>query len=204
MSDPDITPGRLEAISDGIIAIIITIMVLELRPPVDPHWRAVVSVWPDFLSYLISFAFIATFWVNHRHIVRRLPTLREGIVWMNIVFLFLLSMIPFSTAYMGRSGLAPFPMALYAGVLAMCGGAFAILRGLIAAEITDPARRRNFNGPRVQAVGAATAFMLLAAMGLSFASPAAALAVIVASSLLHIAPFTRKAETPKLEIVSTP
>src|SRR5258708_12842941 len=109
MSDPDITPGRLEAISDGIIAIIITIMVLELRPPVDPHWRAVVAAWPDFLSYLISFAFIATFWVNHRHIIRRLPTLREGIVWMNIVFLFLISLIPLSTAYMRRTASPAFP-----------------------------------------------------------------------------------------------
>jgi uncharacterized membrane protein len=192
MSDPDITPGRLEAISDGIFAIVITIMVLELRPPMSPRWQALVAAWPDFLSYLVSFAFVATFWVNHRHIIRRLPVLREGIVWMNIVLLFLISLIPVATAYMGRSGLASFPMALYAGVLAICGGAFGILRTLIAAEIADPVRRRAFNGPRIQAVGALTFIVLLAAIGLSFESPPVALAFVVASSLLHIAPFTRR------------
>ena len=195
MTGPDVTPGRLEAISDGIFAIVITIMVLELRPPAAPHWRALVSVWPDLLSYLISFAFVATYWVNHRHVIRRLPAFREGIVWMNIVLLFLISLIPFSTAYMGRSGLAPFPMALYAGVLIACGLAFAVLRALIAAEIADLASRRAFNGPKVQAVGALTFVMLLAAAGLSFVSPPVALAVIVASSLLHIAPLTHQRMT---------
>ncbi|MFL5294935.1 MAG: TMEM175 family protein [Phenylobacterium sp.] len=187
---PDITPGRLGAFSDGVIAIIITIMVLELRPPAETHWRAVVASWPDFVSYLISFAFVATYWVNHRHIIRRLAETRERIVWMNVVLLFMISLIPFSTAYMGRSGLAAFPMALYAAVLLVCGMCFAVLRAMIAAEMT-PAQRRTFNGPRVQVIGAATALMLLAAMGLSFLNPPAALAIIVASSLLHIAPFTR-------------
>ena len=191
MSGPDITPGRLEAISDGIIAIIITIMVLELRPPVDPHWRAILRSWPDFLGYLISFAFVATYWVNHRHIIRRLPRTRERIVWMNIVLLFMISLIPFSTAYMGRTGLGAFPTALYAGVLAVCGASFAVLRALVAAEIADPAARRAFNGPRVQIVGALTLVMLFAAMALSFVNPAAALATIVASSLLHMLPLTR-------------
>jgi len=167
-------------------------MVLELRPPAAPNWRALLAAWPDFLSYLVSFTFVATFWVNHRHIIRRLPELRERVVWMNIVLLFLISLIPVFTAYIGRSGLAPFPMAVYAGVLAICGGAFAVLRTLIAAQIADPVLRRRFNGPAVQAIGALTLFILLAASALSFVSPPAALALIVASSLLHIAPFTRK------------
>jgi uncharacterized membrane protein len=192
MSDPDITPGRLEAISDGIFAIIITIMVLELRPPSSPNWRGLLATWPDFLSYLVSFTFVATFWVNHRHIIRRLPALRERVVWMNIGLLFLISLIPVFTAYIGRSGLAAFPMALYAGVLAVCGAAFAVLRTLIAAEIADPARRRQFNGPVVQATGALTLFILLAAAAVSCASPLSALVLIVASSALHIAPFTRR------------
>jgi uncharacterized membrane protein len=171
MSDPDITPGRLEAISDGIFAIIITIMVLELRPPSAPDWRALLATWPDFLSYLVSFTSVATFWVNHRHIIRRLPALRERIVWMNILLLFLISLIPVFTAYMGRSGLAPFPMAVYAGVVAICGVAFGMLRAMVATEIADPARRRQFNGPSVQAIGAVTLLILLAASALSFASP---------------------------------
>jgi uncharacterized membrane protein len=190
--EADFTAGRLEAISDGVIAIVITVMVLELHAPSDPHWRVFAGAWPDFLSYLISFAFVATFWVNHRHIVRRLPRVREPIVWMNVVFLFALSLIPFFTAYLGRTRLAAFPMALYAGVLMACGLSFAVLRALIAREIADPARRRAFNGPKVQAVGALTFAMLLAALALSFVSPAAAFAVIAASSLLHIAPITRR------------
>ena len=84
MTGPDITPGRLEAISDGIFAIVITIMVLELRPPAAPHWRALVSVWPDLLSYLISFAFVATYWVNHRHVIARLDV-GEDLVGAGVV-----------------------------------------------------------------------------------------------------------------------
>jgi uncharacterized membrane protein len=190
--DADFTAGRLETISDGVIAIVITVMVLELHAPTDPHWPAIAAAWPDFLSYLISFAFIATFWVNHRHIVRRLPRTREAIVWVNIVFLFALSLIPFFTAYLGRTRLAAFPMALYAGVLMACGLSFALLRGLIAREIADPDRRHAFNGPKVQAVGALTFLMMAAALGLSFVNPVAAFAVIAASSLLHITPITRR------------
>jgi uncharacterized membrane protein len=188
---PDIGVGRLEAISDGIIAIAITIMVLELRPPSDPDWRVLVARWPDFAGYLVSYGVIAIYWVNHRHIIRRARAIGERIVWTNILLLFSLSLIPFATAYIGRTGLAGFPMAIYAGVLIACGLSFAALRAAIAAQIADPAHRRVFNGPRIQGVGVTTFAMLVAAIGLSFVNPPLALAVIAISSLLHIAPLTR-------------
>ena len=183
--------ARLEAISDGIIAIVITIMVLELRPPADPDWRVLLSRWPDFAGYLVSYGVIAIYWVNHRHIIRRASAVGERIVWMNILLLFSLSLVPFATAYIGRTGLAGFPMAIYAGVLMACGASFGALRSAIAAEMADPARRRAFNGPRIQIVGMVTFAMLLAAMGLSLVSPRLALGVIAASSLLHISRLTR-------------
>ncbi len=191
MNEPDVTPGRLDSFSDGVIAIVITVMVLELRPPEIGDWKGLVTVWPDFLSYFISFGFVAIFWVNHRHILKHIHTLTEPILWANIALLFLLSLIPFSTAYMGRTHLSAFPMAIYSGVLLACGATFGILRTLIAAGIADAHKRRQFNGPKVVSVGVGTVVLLLLSMLLSFVNPVAALGVIVLSSVLHLAPFTR-------------
>ncbi|HSV01800.1 MAG TPA: TMEM175 family protein [Phenylobacterium sp.] len=190
MSERDLTPGRLETFSDAVIAIIVTIMVLELRPPASVAWSSLAALWPDFVSYLISFWFVAIFWVNHHHIVRRLSRLTEPVLWANISFLFVLSLIPFATAWVGRSGVAARPMLLYALVIMACGANFALLRGLIETTLPTP-QRRAFNGPRVQVVGFATMGLLVTAGMVSFAWPRAALAIVAASSILHMAPLTR-------------
>jgi uncharacterized membrane protein len=192
MAERGFSPSRLEAFSDGVIAIIVTIMVLELRPPHDPTLKALLALWPDFVSYMVSFGFVAIYWVNHRFIFRHIKAIDERIVWSNILLLFTISLIPFSTAYIGRTRLAAFPMALYGGVLILCGLAFALLRSAIAAHFNDKSERQAFNGARVQLVGVATFAIILLAIALAFVQPAVSLALIFLSSALHLAPFTRR------------
>ena len=193
MNRPDLSPARLDTFSDGVMAIAITVMLLDLKPPQGGSPAALAPLWPGFLSYLISFGFVAVFWVNHRHILRPLKRLSERVLWTNIVFLFLITLLPFSTAYMSRSALAPFPTALYAGVIAACGFTFGVLRSFIARDIEDASLRQRFAGRTVAMVGAAT-FALLAASAIvayTFSS-LAALGLIVLSSALHFAPVTRR------------
>jgi len=177
--------------SDAVIAIVITVMVLELRPPAVVTPASVAALWPDFLSYAISFTFVAIYWVNHRHVLHHLKVATEPVLWANAALLFLISLIPFSTAAVGRSGLATFPIQLYGAVLLTCGGAFAVLRARVTATLADPVARRRLNGPTIQLIGGATALMLLVAIALSAYSQPGALALIVLSSLLHITPLTR-------------
>ncbi len=190
--EPDVSPSRLESFSDGVIAIIVTVMVLELKAPHDPRPQALLALWPGFLSYAVSFGFVAIYWVNHRFVLRHVRAVDERIVWTNVVLLFAVSMIPFSTAYMGETRLARFPMALYGGELLVCGVAFAALRTAIAANIEDKTERETFNGLRVQAIGIATMIILLLAIGMAFVQPVVAFGLIVLSSLLHLAPLTRR------------
>lgn len=126
-SGNDISPTRLEAFSDGVIAIIITIMVLELRPPHGTTPAGLLALWPVFLSYAISFFYVAIYWINHHHLVRHLKKVDHGILWANMLLLFCVSLIPFATAYMGENQMAPFSTAMYLGVLLLSALAFYIL-----------------------------------------------------------------------------
>jgi len=122
---------RLEAFSDGVIAIIITIMVLELKVPEEATWEALRPVLPKFMSYLLSFIFIAIYWNNHHHLLHLVKHISAGIMWSNINLLFWLSLIPFATAWMGENHFEPKPVSLYAIVLALCGLAYNILQKAI-------------------------------------------------------------------------
>lgn len=191
MRQREITPARLESFSDAVVAIIVTVMVLELRPPAQTTWRALTALWPDVLSYVVSFWTVVIYWVNHHYVLKRAQVLTEPILWANISLLFFLSLIPFTTAFVGRSHVAGFPVALYAMLVGICGLNFWILRRQIARGIDDPEERRVFDGPKVQIVGAATLAMLLASIALSFVSPLAALFLVGVSSTLHAGRFTR-------------
>lgn len=120
--------GRLEAFSDGVIAIIITIMVLELKIPEGTDWNALKSVSPVFISYMLSFIFIGIYWNNHHHLLHLVKHISAGIMWANLNLLFWLSLVPFATAWMGEHHTQPFPVALYAVLLDMCGLAYTILQ----------------------------------------------------------------------------
>lgn len=111
--------GRIEAFSDGVIAIIITIMVLELKVPHESDWRALVELIPVFLSYILSFIYVGIYWNNHHHLMHTVQRINGGILWANLHLLFWLSLIPFVTAWMGENHFAMLPTACY-GVVMLC------------------------------------------------------------------------------------
>ncbi len=110
------TPERLSAFSDGVFAVLITVLVLELRPPELPTFEALLSLWPTWLSYAVSYLFIAIVWVNHHHLLHYASEATSRLMWFNFAHLFSVSLLPFSTAWMAVSRLAPQPVAFYAAV----------------------------------------------------------------------------------------
>ena len=121
----------MEAFSDGVIAIIITIMVLELKVPHEAGVGALLQVGPVFLGYVLSFVFLGIYWSNHHHLLHAAHRVSGGILWANLHLLFWLSLIPFTTAWMDENHYAPAPTALYGAVLLMAGIAYWILQHLI-------------------------------------------------------------------------
>jgi uncharacterized membrane protein len=132
--------GRLEAFSDGVIAIIITIMVLELKVPRGSELIALGPVIPVFLGYMLSFVFVGIYWNNHHHMLHAARTVNGRILWANLHLLFWLSLIPFATGWMGENHFAARPVALYGLVMLMAGCAYFILsRTLVAHHGKDSA-----------------------------------------------------------------
>lgn len=123
--------GRIEAFSDGVIAIIITIMVLELKVPHTNEFKDLFPLWPIFLSYVLSFIYVGIYWNNHHHLFAVVNKVNGAVLWANMHLLFWLSMIPFATAWMGENHFAPAPIALYGFVLLMNGMAYSILTTLL-------------------------------------------------------------------------
>src|SRR6188508_3736365 len=129
------TKTRLEAFSDAVIAIIITIMVLELKVPHDTSFDALMKLWPVFLSYAVSFLMLGIYWGNHHHLVHTIKEVRGGILWANLHLLFWLSLVPFATAWMGENHFEKNTLATYALLADLCGIAYYILQvQIIAAD----------------------------------------------------------------------
>src|SRR5437660_8754082 len=131
------TTSRLEAFSDGVIAIIVTIMVLELRAPAQPTLRALLKVAPVFLSYALSFLVVAIMWVNHHHMIHSVRQVTARLLWLNLNLLFWMSLIPFVTDYMGKNYRQPLPVALYGASLTLCAAGFYLLRIELACQHQD-------------------------------------------------------------------
>jgi len=125
--------GRLEAFSDGVIAIIITIMVLELKAPHGDGFTALSPLIPVFLSYVLSFVYVGIYWNNHHHLLHAASKVSGAVLWGNLHLLFWLSLIPFVTAWMDDNHFAPAPVALYGAVLLMAGFAYYCLAQCLAA-----------------------------------------------------------------------
>ena len=184
---PDMmTKGRLEAFSDGVFAIIITIMVLELRPPHGTDLASLIKVWPVFLSYLLSFLIVAIYWVNHHGLFQLARHADTGLLWSNIALLFTLSLVPFSTAYMGENDFAPFPTALYAASLLLCGLAYIPVRFAIMAQL----REKKFARMAHRAVWKNYVGLTLYALAipLAFVHPAITLAICFAVAGVYVLP----------------
>lgn len=125
--------GRLEAFSDGVFAVIITIMVLNMNVPRGTDLHALSSVLPVFLCYVLSYVYVGIYWNNHHHLLHASEHVSGGILWANLVLLFFLSLVPFTTAWMGENHYAPLPVAIYGVMLLFAGVAYFILtRSLIA------------------------------------------------------------------------
>jgi uncharacterized membrane protein len=126
--------GRLEAFSDGVLAIIITIMVLELRTPHGSEFADLKPLVPVFISYILSFIYLGIYWNNHHHLINTVEKVSGGILWANLHLLFWLSIVPFVTAWMGENHFASQTLALYGFVLLMCAIAYFILQKAIIAQ----------------------------------------------------------------------
>lgn len=126
--------GRLEAFSDGVIAIIITIMVLEIKAPHNANFESLLHVLPTFLSYVLSFIYVAIYWNNHHHMMHTVKHVTGDILWANLHLLFWLSLIPFVTAWMGENHFEKAPMVLYGVILLMSAIAYFILQNRIIAH----------------------------------------------------------------------
>ena len=120
--------SRLEAFSDGVIAIIITIMVLEFKVPHGAQWADLLPLWPVALSYLLSFVNVGIYWTNHHHLLHTIQRVKGPMLMANLNFLFWLSLMPFATGWMGENHFAAVPMALYAADLFLCGLGYLILQ----------------------------------------------------------------------------
>jgi uncharacterized membrane protein len=183
------TKGRLEAFSDGVIAILITIMVLELKVPHGSDFEALRPLLPAFLTYVLSFAYLGIYWNNHHHLLHAAARINGRILWANLHLLFWLSLIPFTTGWMGENHFAPLPTAVYGAVLLLSGLAYLLLQAALVAE-NGPGSRlaeavgRDWKG-KLSLLGYA------AAIPLAFVNQWVCDAVYVAVALLWLAPDPR-------------
>jgi len=159
--------GRLEAFSDGVLAIIITIMVLELKAPHGPNAADLKPLLPVFLSYVLSFIYLAIYWNNHHHMFQATARVGGAVLWANLHLLFWLSLFPFVTDWMGENHFATVPTALYGGVLLMAAIAYLILQTVVIAQqgpdsLLAKAVGRDLKGkssPVIYAIAIASAFL---------------------------------------------
>ena len=185
------TTGRLEAFTDAVIAIVITILVLELNVPHEPDLEALrgVGVVPAFLTYVLSFVYLGIYWNNHHHMMVLTDRVNGKILWANLHLLFWLSLVPFTTAWMGENDFAEVPTAFYGADLLLAAIAYFILQTAIIAEEGPDSRLRAAIGRDLK--GKVSPLLYLAAIPLAFVSPWIALAVYVSVALIWLVPDRR-------------
>ena len=185
--------GRLEAFTDGVIAILITIMVLELHIPEETDWSALRELAPTFLSYVLSFIFLGIYWNNHHHLLQAAKQVNGPVLWANLHLLFWLSLVSFVTGWMGQNDFAPLPVALYGVVLWMSGLAYYILtRTLIRLHGSDSLIATAL-GNKVKEITSLVAYAL--AVALSYVNTAFSLALYVFVALMWLIPDQRIEKT---------
>jgi len=181
--------GRLEAFSDGVLAIIITIMVLELKVPHDPTMEGLTPLFPVFLSYLLSFIYVGIYWNNHHHMLHASSRVNGAILWANLHLLFWLSLVPFVTAWMGENHFAAVPVALYGVVLFMAGCAYYILARALAGHHGADSKIARAIGKDVK--GMVSVVIYAIAIALCAVSPGAAGFLYLAVALMWLVPDRR-------------
>jgi len=181
------TAHRLAAYSDAVFAVIVTIMVLELRAPDQPSFSALWPLWPTAVSYAVSYLFIAIIWINHHYLMRLVgpPTLR--LMWMNFLHLFMVSLLPFATAWIARTRLASSPVAFYAGLFVCIDVAYNVFERevLAPADATLVSKRSRRLARRRSLVVLA---MFTTAMLVAFVAPRVGFGLICGALILHLRP----------------
>jgi uncharacterized membrane protein len=181
--------GRFEAFSDGVLAIIITIMVLELHVPHGETLAALLELWPVFLSYVISFIYVGIYWNNHHHLLHATTSVTGGMMWANLNLLFWLSLLPFATGWMGENHFGPVPSAVYGVVLLMCALAWFVLQTLIVRAQGEGGLLRRALGSDWK--GKVSPFLYLVGIVAAFCVPGLAQAIYLIAALIWLVPDRR-------------
>jgi uncharacterized membrane protein len=181
--------SRLEAFSDGVLAIIITIMVLELKVPHGTDLGSLAPLMPVFLSYVLSFVYIGIYWNNHHHLLHATKRVSGGVLWANLHLLFWLSLLPFATGWMGENHFAAWPCAVYGLVLLMAAIAYYLLQSCIIRIEGDASLLQRAIGADWK--GKLSPFIYLTAIGLSFIESSLATGLYVLVALMWLVPDRR-------------
>jgi uncharacterized membrane protein len=184
-----VSKRRLEAFSDGVIAILITIMVLELHVPSGTSWQALRHELPALLTYVLSFVYLGIYWNNHHHMLAATSRVSGGVLWANLHLLFWLSLIPFSTAWMSEHRFPPTPTAFYGIVLLAAAIAYLILQTVLLRAEGEESRLRVAVGPDLK--GKISVLLYCFGIAMTFANRWIGLAVYVAVALIWLVPDRR-------------
>lgn len=181
------TPERLSTFSDGVFAVLITVLVLELRPPERPTFEALLALWPTWLSYAVSYLFIAIVWTNHHYLMRYAAEATPRLLWFNFAHLFSMSLLPLSTAWMAVSELAPQPVAFYAAVFFLVNATYIgliweLIEGSHGSEIA-PAVRKIM---RFRSIATLCLFAVAAVLALGY--PLGGLGICICCLILYLKP----------------
>jgi len=183
------TRGRLEAFSDGVIAILITIMVLELKVPRGTDWPALRPLLPVFLTYVLSFVYLGIYWNNHHHMFQTVDRISGAILWANLHLLFWLSLVPFATGWMGENHFAALPTAMYGGVLLLAAIAYLVLQRAIITQQGPGSKLAAAVGRDLK--GKLSPILYAVAIPLAFVHQAIAHALYVLAALIWLVPDRR-------------
>jgi uncharacterized membrane protein len=181
------TPERLSAFSDGVFAVLITVLVLELRPPEHPTFKALLLLWPTWLSYAVSYLFIAIVWTNHHYLMRYASEATPRLLWFNFAHLFSMSLLPLSTAWMAVSRLAPQPVAFYAGVFFLVNATYlALIRELVDEDAYRQASLTVRRAMRLRSITTLCLFGVAALVALKY--PLVGLGICICCLVLYLKP----------------
>jgi uncharacterized membrane protein len=187
------TPERASAFSDGVFAVLITVLVLELRPPEQPTFKALLSLWPTWLSYAVSYLFIAIVWTNHHYLMRYATEATSRLLWFNFAHLFSMSLLPFSTAWMAVSELAPQPVAFYAAVFFLVNATYVLLIWELierTPSVKVPPRVRRIM--RLRSIATLCLFGVAAVVALKY--PLVGLGICISCLIVYLKPHPPGAE----------
>jgi uncharacterized membrane protein len=188
------TPERLSALSDGVFAVLITVLVLELKPPAQPTFKAFLLLWPTWLSYAVSYLFIAIVWINHHYLMRYATEATHRLLWFNFAHLFSISLLPLSTAWMAISELAPQPVAFYAAVFFLVNATYiALIWELIARKARESGSRKAREAMLLRSISTLCLFAIAVVVALRY--PLAGLGICIGCLAVYLRPDPPEAAT---------